>query len=267
MSQEISRKSKVDYQNGKIYIVRNSINDLTYIGSTCQTLSQRMAQHRKDSQANRKYDMKLFACMRELDANNFYIELVEYCPCNTRDELLKREGECIRNFKPDLNSKIEGRTKKEWYEDNWDRLQEYRETNREKISERMKTYRENNKEVIAERKKADYEKNKEHYIQKAKENYEANKEQVKAKKKERYDKKKNEIVAKEMKRYNEKKDEINQRRRETMKQRKEEDENYKKELNRIHREWYAKNKEKQCQRRKELKQMKEQQQQPEQEPE
>ena len=53
-----------------------------------------------------------------------------------------------------------------------------------------------------------------------------------------------------------------------MKQRREEDENVRKEFDRKGREWYAKNKDKQCQRRKELRQMKEQQQQqPEQEPE
>ena len=266
-SQEVSTKSKADFKNGKIYIIRNSVNDLTYIGSTCQSLSQRMAQHRKSIKEVKKYDMKLYACMRELDTNNFYIELLEYCPCNTRDELLKKEGECIRNLKPKLNSKIEGRSKKEWYEDNWDRLQEHRETNKERTNARMKIYRDSNKEEIRERKKIEYEKHKEQYLQRAKEYSNANKEHLDAKRKERYNKNKDEILSKRKETYNDKKDEINQRRRETMKQRKEEDENYRQELNRKHREWYAKNKEKQCQRRKELIQMREQQQQPEQEPE
>ena len=241
MSQELSRKSKVNYQNGKIYIVRNSVNDLTYIGSVCQSLSQRMAQHRVDTKKNKMNHMKLHKLMNELNVENFYIELMEYYPCNTREELFKKEGECIRQHKPMLNSKIQGRTDKE--------------------------YREDIRDELLMKKKKHYEQNREHYIQKAKENYEANKEHIDAKRRERYDKKKDEIIAKEIKRYNEKKDEINERRRATMKQRKEEDDNFRKELNRKNREWYAKNKEKQCQRRKELRQTKEQQEQPEQEPE
>ena len=43
----MSRQSK-DYSQGKIYCIRNTISDEIYIGSTCQSLSQRMAQHRRN---------------------------------------------------------------------------------------------------------------------------------------------------------------------------------------------------------------------------
>ena len=36
-------KKTKDYQKGKIYIIRNDVNDLTYIGSTCQLSCQRMS--------------------------------------------------------------------------------------------------------------------------------------------------------------------------------------------------------------------------------
>ena len=141
-SQELSSKSKVDYQNGKIYIVRNSVNDLTYIGSTCQSLSQRMAQHRVDTKKNKKNHMKLHKLMNELNVENFYIELMEFYPCNTREELFKKEGECIRQHKPLLNSKIQGRTDKE--------------------------YREDIRDELLMKKKKHYEQNREHYLQKVK---------------------------------------------------------------------------------------------------
>ena len=36
------------YRKGKIYCIRNHINDDIYIGSTKQTLSKRMSKHRSD---------------------------------------------------------------------------------------------------------------------------------------------------------------------------------------------------------------------------
>ena len=44
-----------DYSNGKIYCIRNNIDKQIYIGSTCQSLSKRMAYHRQDAKkANRQ---------------------------------------------------------------------------------------------------------------------------------------------------------------------------------------------------------------------
>lgn len=242
MEQENSIRNKQDFQNGKIYIIRNTINDFTYIGSTCQSLSKRMAQHRRDAlRTTKKNKMKIHTLMNELDIENFYIELIEYYPCNTRDELYKKEGECIRYYKSELNKIIQGRSRKERNDENRDQY--------------------------LNRKKEHYEKNKEHYRQKAREYGEQNKVHKQIKNKERYELKKEEINNRKKDRYNKNKDEINQRRREMLQQRKENDENFRKELNEKNREWYAKNKEKQCQRRKELRQLKKIQEQPEQEPE
>ena len=35
-----------DYSKGKIYKILNTIDDEIYIGSTCETLGQRMSKHR-----------------------------------------------------------------------------------------------------------------------------------------------------------------------------------------------------------------------------
>lgn len=76
MSQQVSVKSSIDFQNGKIYIIRNKVNDLTYVGSTCQSLSKRMAQHRRDSKNNKLTGVKLHNLMKEIGVDNFYIELI-----------------------------------------------------------------------------------------------------------------------------------------------------------------------------------------------
>ena len=41
--------AKMDYGNGKIYKIVNTIDNDIYIGSTCQPLSKRMAWHRSHS--------------------------------------------------------------------------------------------------------------------------------------------------------------------------------------------------------------------------
>ena len=54
--------------------------------------------------------------MRTTGKDNFYIELVENYPCNTKEELMAREGHYIRE-RATLNHMIAGRTEKEWRED------------------------------------------------------------------------------------------------------------------------------------------------------
>ena len=153
-------RSKKDYQKGKIYIIRNNINDLTYIGSTCQELSQRMAEHRKNINSKRCNHFKLYQEMNNIGKNNFYIELLENCPCNSKAELFKREGECIRTLKSQLNSRVSGRTPQQYEIDN-------REERNKKHQERYET----NKERILEINRRSYEKHKDKYNERKKEYY------------------------------------------------------------------------------------------------
>ena len=69
-----------DYQNGKIYKILNNIDDEIYVGSTTETLGQRMARHRQDMKRRAHYT--LYKHIHELDVENFYIELIENYPCN-----------------------------------------------------------------------------------------------------------------------------------------------------------------------------------------
>ena len=73
--------------------------------------------------------------MRETAISDWYIELYESYPCNSIDELLKREGEIIRQIGT-LNKNVAGRNSKDWYTDN-----------KESIMNRMKNYYKNNRDV------------------------------------------------------------------------------------------------------------------------
>ena len=132
-----------NYQNAKIYTIRSHQTEQIYIGSTTQPLAKRLGLHkymRYSSKEIMKYD----------DA---YIELLEEFPCENKEQLFKREGHHIRS-NDCVNKRVEGRTKKEYIQDNKEvireRKKQYQETNKDKISEYTKQYRENNKDKISE---------------------------------------------------------------------------------------------------------------------
>jgi group I intron endonuclease len=179
-----------DYQKGKIYCLRNTVNDMVYVGSTTQLLCERMRLHRSDANKEKKSNVKVYKAFKDLGVEKFYIELLEDCPCDRKEQLLKREGEYIRKFdshKNGYNEQVAGRTIKEYYENNKEIIKEknkeYYENNKDIIIEKCKNYREANKEIISEKSKNYREKNKGILNEKSKEYREANKDIIKEKKK------------------------------------------------------------------------------------
>lgn len=113
-----------NYNNSKIYTIRCK-NDATliYVGSTTQPLSERFSDHKTDSKKKEKYpNHKLYSKVQDWD--DWYIELYQDFPCNSVQELRKKEGEIIREIAT-LNRFIAGRTKLEYYEDNKEYIKEY----------------------------------------------------------------------------------------------------------------------------------------------
>jgi hypothetical protein len=154
-----------DYQNAKIYKIFSYENDDVYYGSTCDTLCRRMTGHRnsyklyKEGKSNNNY-----TSFKILELTSAKIELVENYPCNSKEELLQREGFYIRN-NDCVNKYIPLRTvkqyydekketileqKKEYYKANKEQKKEYYEVNKEQRKEQRKEYREANKDKIKE---------------------------------------------------------------------------------------------------------------------
>ena len=129
-----------DYTNGKIYCIRNNVDDDIYIGSTTQALSKRMAKHRSNINSKKAGHYIMYKKMKELGIEHFYIELVKDFPCEALEQLRAEEGKLIREIGT-LNSKIAGRNRQQHYEDN-----------KPSILEQRKTYYEHNKEHILEQK-------------------------------------------------------------------------------------------------------------------
>ncbi len=111
------------YRRGQIYTIRCRYDDsLVYVGSTIQPLAKRMSSHRNNIGKEEKRTTTLTRAVNG-DWDNWYIELYENYPCNNKQELERREGEVIRQIGT-INKFIAGRTKKEYYEDNRDKLAE-----------------------------------------------------------------------------------------------------------------------------------------------
>ena len=116
--------NNMTYKNGKIYCIRNTVDDDIYVGSTAQPLCKRMAMHRNRMNIDVSRS-NLHQKMYDVGVNNFYIELIENCPCENKEELTKREGFFIRDMGT-LNSYIAGRSRKEYSIDNRISLKDYK---------------------------------------------------------------------------------------------------------------------------------------------
>lgn len=141
------------FQNGKIYKIINDMNDECYIGSTCNTLSCRWHIHKQHAKSS---DSRLYRMINEIGIEHFKIELFEEYPCETKEQLLQREGYFIQLFGT-LNKNIAG---------NCSDIKEWTKKYREEHNEEIKQYRQNHKEEIKQYNQKYYENNREQHIKK-----------------------------------------------------------------------------------------------------
>jgi calcineurin-like phosphoesterase family protein len=111
-----------------------------------------MTGHKKSKTLYDKGKYHWVTSFKILQYEDAYIELLEAYPCNSKDELCKREGELIRTTEHCINKRIEGRTKPEYYQDNKAEInmkcKEYYDNNKDKIKQHVKEYYDNNQDKI-----------------------------------------------------------------------------------------------------------------------
>lgn len=106
-----------NYQNGKIYKIVNTENDIVYIGSTTQEyLFNRMTGHRQRARSLQR-TCPLYTAMMQIGVEKFFIELIKLRPCDSRDELEAAEGrQMLRYQKRGIelyNATVDGEVSKE----------------------------------------------------------------------------------------------------------------------------------------------------------
>ena len=173
----------------KIYCKNENIKDC-YVGSTNDLIRRKWTHKCKCNNINSdRYNIKLYTFIRANGGfENFdFIILEQFNTIIDKQDLFKIEGQYIKNNNSTLNCRLAGRTVKEYYQDNKQKLLEdskkYYEDNKSEILEKVNNYRKDNKTEIIERKKKYYEQNKEQINEKRKVKYEKNKEQLVEKKK------------------------------------------------------------------------------------
>jgi hypothetical protein len=123
-------------------------------------LAKHVSEYKRLKNGKTVTNITSFQLFDKYDVKNCRIELIELFPCNSKDELTKKEGEYIRVLNC-VNRCIAGRTSEEWhkqyYEQNKDIISEkkkiYRDKNKDAILEYQKIYNKKNKEIVSEKKK------------------------------------------------------------------------------------------------------------------
>jgi len=146
------------YQNGKVYRIWSLDTEDIYIGSSCDTLSNRFCVHKskykKWKEGCASDYCSSFILFDQVGVDNCKIELIKNFPCNSKTELTQEEGKVMRENKHIIVNKNQaGRTLKEYNK-------EYSEEHKEEKKEYNKEYREEHKEQITQYKKEYYQEKK-----------------------------------------------------------------------------------------------------------
>jgi len=146
----------VNYQLGKIYKIVDLSTDECYIGSTCQpTLAKRLAKHVQDYKRYCSGKGHLISSFNIVANDNYAIVLLEDFPCESKEELHKRERFYTRSSLTCVNKIKNQGLLAEVGKKEFRRLidKEYYENNKENISERKNVYTSQNKDKIRERRR------------------------------------------------------------------------------------------------------------------
>lgn len=133
----MSLSKNLDYSKSIIYKIAckdDDVNDF-YIGSTIN-LNKRRFRHKSccNTSTCHQYNYKVYQFIRENGGwDNWEIKTIENYPCNSKDELRKREQHYIKELQPTLNVYIAIIEDKKEYIKNY--MTKYRQENPEKLKE------------------------------------------------------------------------------------------------------------------------------------
>jgi len=114
-----------DYSKGKIYMITDDKG--CYVGSTTQSLKRRYQKHASDM----TYDKKKCTSSKIINNKSKIILLQEY-PCESRQELFKKEREwmdkikCVNKERPFITKEEKKEYQDDYRKENKDQLNKYR---------------------------------------------------------------------------------------------------------------------------------------------
>ena len=136
-------------RDGRVYAIRCLETGDCYVGSTCQPLARRFAQHKVEA---KRSQTRLYCLMNQVGAEAFSIELLEDVEDASLPVLRGKEREWVQRV-GNLNSNLPGRTEAEWRAENRDDLNQNRRKLRakhpEEVRQRIKEWRDAHPERFA----------------------------------------------------------------------------------------------------------------------
>ena len=138
------------YNSSKIYKICSNLTNNIYIGSTTQSIKQRLSEHVKNYKQYIRTNNKYTTSYEIIKLGDYYITLIEEHNYNNKQQLFKREGEVMKlNINNIVNNRIAG----ECNGDKAEYMKQYYNNNKEQVTEYHKQHYNNNKEHIAEQNK------------------------------------------------------------------------------------------------------------------
>jgi len=143
-----------NYQNGKIYVITSKLDrTMKYIGSTCNSLSMRLANHRAASKLDKNKNLKIYEYFNNVGWINAEISLLEACPCKSKMELLMKEREFKDKLNPPLNIRNPFRSEEEKMQYDRQFHKQHYKQHTEEIKQQMKQYYKKHAEEIKQHQK------------------------------------------------------------------------------------------------------------------
>jgi hypothetical protein len=141
-----------------IYKIVNQTTGLIYIGSTINSLNKRLSGHIMNYKKIKSgANVSKITSYKVLHGGDYYIELIKMIETDNRKEVLREEGNIIKQLKEQynhlvVNKVIAGRTEKEYCKDMSEHrtktATEYNIKNAEKYKEYQRQYRLNKKNKL-----------------------------------------------------------------------------------------------------------------------
>ena len=123
----------INYENSKIYKLRNTTTNKIYIGSTTRDLKTRLREHKSLYTSCKTKKEISYLLFNETD--NVIIELLENVNCKNRKELEERELHYIQNLDC-INKNCPTRSKSQYYIDNQEKLLKKYHNNKEETNKK-----------------------------------------------------------------------------------------------------------------------------------
>ena len=150
------------YHTSKIYKISSPQCEKFYIGSTTQTLNRRLAGHKSHYKHYIEGLYRYISSFEIVKFEDVIIELIKDVKCESKKELDRIEGECIKEHHDRiLNKNVAGRTKKEYRETHKNEIKEWKEAHKNEIKDKWKEYYEAHNNELKDKQKDYRETNKE----------------------------------------------------------------------------------------------------------